>query len=215
MHNYAVPAWTFVNHILSLYRENGYKKRIRLTADFMADIDWFITFLPHFNGVTFFNKTPIPENNTLYLDASLTGMGTMWANRVYATPVFQIPNFDLKIVHLEMLNIVIALRTWGRLWKHSQAHIYCDNMAVVQVVTSSKTKDKFLATCSRNIWLLSSIFDINIVIHHIQGKENVIADCLSRLHSHNYLDKNILTHFEDNYVWDHININDFSLNLTI
>ena len=73
-------------------------------SDFMEDIDWFITFLPHFNGVTFFNKTPIPENHTLYLDPSLTGMGAVWANRVYATPVFQIPNFDLQDGDVEHCN---------------------------------------------------------------------------------------------------------------
>ena len=32
-----------------------------------------------------------------------------------------------------MFNIVIALRIWGRFWKHSQVDIHCDNMAVVQV----------------------------------------------------------------------------------
>ena len=181
----------------------------------MADIEWFITFLPHFNGVTFFKKVPISDNHTLHLDASLTGMGAVWSNRVYSTPVFQIPNFELKIVHLEMLNIVIALRAWGKYWKHSQVHIHCDNMAVVQVVTSSRTKDKFLAACIRNIWLISSVLDIDIVIHHIQGKKNVIADCLSRLHSCNHIDKNLVTHLESSYVWDNINIRNFSLNLTI
>ena len=108
------PARTFINCILALFRQNSHKKWIRLTADFIADIDWFITFLPHFNGITFFKKVPIPENHALYLDASLIGMGAVWANRVYSTPVFEIPNFELKIVHLEMLNIVIALRVWGR-----------------------------------------------------------------------------------------------------
>ena len=215
IHKCVIPARTFINRILALYRENSHKKRIRLTADFMADIEWFITFLPHFNGVTFFKKVPISDNHTLHLDASLTGMGAVWSNRVYSTPVFQIPNFELKIVHLEMLNIVIALRAWGKYWKHSQVHIHCDNMAVVQVVTSSRTKDKFLAACIRNIWLISSILDIDIVIHHIQGKKNVIADCLSRLNSCNHIDKNLVTHLESSYVWDNINIKNFSLNLTI
>ena len=40
-------------------------------------------------------------------------MGVVCRDRVYATPIVQIPNFILTIVHLEMLNVVIALRTWA------------------------------------------------------------------------------------------------------
>ena len=86
-------------------------------------------------------------------------------------------------------------------------------MAVDQVVASSKVKDKCLAACICNIWLISSIFDI--VIHHIQGKENVIADCLSRLYSCYHVDPILMGHLKDNYVWDHIDNEKFSLNLTI
>ena len=95
IHKCVLPARTFINHILVLFRQNSHKKRIQLTADFMADSDWFITFLPLFSGITFFKKAPISANHSLYLDASLTGMGAVWSNRVYSTPVFEIPNFDL------------------------------------------------------------------------------------------------------------------------
>ena len=111
-----------------------------------------------------------------------------------------------------MLNIVIALRIWAKFWEHSQMHIHCDNMVVVQVVSSSKTKDKFLAASIRNIWLISSIFDFDIVIVHIQGKNNVVADCLSRLYSCRNVDPMVLGYLKNNYVWDHIDVKHFSLN---
>ena len=53
-------------------------------------------------------------------------------------------------------------------------------MAVVEVLTSGKTKDSILATCARNVWLLSAMFNISIHIEHIPGKKNVVADLLSR-----------------------------------
>ena len=56
IHKCVVPARTFINRILALFRQNCHKKRIRLTAEFMADIHWFLTFLPYFNGVTFLTK---------------------------------------------------------------------------------------------------------------------------------------------------------------
>ena len=134
------------------------RKKIHLSTSFFQDLEWFKKFLPHFSGTTIFRKPYIPESEALHLDACLSGMGVIWHNRVYSTPVPAIPGFDLKIVHLEMLNIIVALMLWGPLWQHSQVKIFCDNEAVIQVVASSRTKDPFLGACIRNLWLITAIF---------------------------------------------------------
>ena len=51
-------------------------------------------------------KSKIDATQSLYLDACLTG----FRDRFYAAPVPKIPNFDISLVHLEMLNI------WGHFW---------------------------------------------------------------------------------------------------
>ena len=114
------------------------------------------TFPSHFQWCTYLRKVSIPHFGSLHLDASLTGLGGTWSNRVYATPVLSVPGFNLGIVHLEMFNIVIALMLWAKFRAHSYVRIYCDNMAVVQEVKTSKTRDRFLAACVRNIWFLSA-----------------------------------------------------------
>ena len=58
--------------------------------------------------------------------------------------------------------------------------ISCDNLEAVEVINSGKTRDEFLATCARKIWLLSAIFNIQLIMVHIPGKCNLIADILSR-----------------------------------
>ena len=130
-----------------------------------------------YNGVTYFdNRTP---NHVVHLDASLTCMGATFANMVYTLPIpsqFQ----HLHIAQLEMLNVVVALKVWASAWSDRTIDIKCDNLAVVEVLTSGKTKDTFLATCARNIWLICAIFNINIRVHHIPGKSNSITDLLSR-----------------------------------
>ena len=107
------PSRIFVNRVLALFRQNSHSNRIHLTSDFYKDIDWFLTFLPSYNGISFIRKNAVDPNLALYLDACLTGMGAVWRDRVYATPIQNLGGFNLKIVHLEMLNIVVALRTWG------------------------------------------------------------------------------------------------------
>ena len=86
----------------------------------------------------------------------------------------------LHITQLEMLNVVVALKIWAEMWKDTKIAIYCDNLAVVEVLTSGRTKDPYLATCARNIWLLCAIFNIKLNVIHIPGKNNTIADLLSR-----------------------------------
>ena len=102
---------------------------------------------------------------------------------MYSAPTPVVPDFDLKIVHLEMINLVVAFRLWGKFWMHSSIHIYCNNEAVVQVVASHKTRDLFLDAYIRNIWPLKAIFHVDLHIFHIRGFHNNKADLLSRLHS--------------------------------
>ena len=84
-------------------------------------------------------------------------------------------------MHLEMLNILVALRIWGHKWQGKRIIIHCDNQAVVVVVNSGKTRDCVLAAIARNIAMIVATKDIDLKVVHIPGKENVVADALSRL----------------------------------
>ena len=209
------PARIFINRMLNLLRTNSHRNRIHLDQEFFRDLNWFLKFLPGFNGVTCIGKETIPEDHTLHVDASLTGLGGVWANRVYASPIIQLTQFDLKIVHLEMLNILVALRVWKNFWRHSIVRIFCDNKAVVQVAESGKTKDPYLAACIRNIWLITATYDIDLVIEHIQGTQNIIADCLSRLYSHKPTNLNLLQNLKNNFMWEKVHTEDLNLDLSI
>ena len=171
------PARYFLNRMLQLLRTNHTAKIISLNNDFKRDLNWFLTFLRQYNGVTFYDNQEIQE--TIFLDASLQGLGGAFNNEVYALTIplgFQ--NYD--IVHLEILNIVVALKLWAKQWQNKRIEIRCDNMAVVEVIRSGKARDPTLAKCARNIWLLTSIFNIYLVVNHIPGQRNTLADLLSR-----------------------------------
>ena len=79
-----------------------------------------------------------------------------------------------------MLNVMVALKVWGHMWENTMIHIHCDNLAVVQVLNSGGSRDAMLATCARNIWLLTAMFNINLTFSHISGVTNRVADLLYR-----------------------------------
>ena len=81
---------------------------------------------------------------------------------------------------MEILNIIGALKIWGSCWRDSTIAIKCDNMAVVEVLNTGRARDATLATCARNMWLLTSMFNIELIVTHIPGVSDVVADLLSR-----------------------------------
>ena len=198
VHKCVRPAQIFVNRMLSLFRSCHDHKRIKLTTEFYQDLDWFLKFLPQFNGTVIFDKPHI-DGDEVHIDASLTGLGGTWKNRVYATPIYPIHGFETSIVHWKMFNVVMALKMWGRQWAGSHILFFCDNAGVVQVVDTGKTRDPLLATCLRNIWMITAIHDIKVSIKHIAGCKNVTSDLLSRIYSDKRVNNTLLNQVQRNY----------------
>ena len=67
-----------------------------------------------------------------------------------------------------------------KVWKDKYIEVFCDNLAVVQVLQTAKARDSRLATFVRNILLITSIFNMHLAVTHILGKNNSVADLLSR-----------------------------------
>ena len=160
------PARFFLNRMLTLLRQQVAKNYIVLDHEFQKDLNWFNTFLLQYNGITFYDK--LQPQHKVFLDASLQGLGCVFKNMVYT---LQIPKGfnNYTIVHLEILNIVVALKLWGSLWQSHAIEVKCDNMAVVEVLNTGRARDQMLATSARNIWLLTSMYDIDLVVTHIPG----------------------------------------------
>ena len=85
----------------------------------------------------------------------------------------------------------------------------------MQVVHSGETNDPMLVACIRNIWLEASIYDINIKSEHITGKNNVVADALSRLPSENPVDPALIKKIANEYIWEQVHSHYFNLNLNL
>ena len=121
------------------------------------------------------------QAHTIAIDASLERVGGVWANEVYSIALpAKLKAGRHSITHFEMINILVARKLWGQRWQHKHINLYVDNQAVVTICNTGYTRDTELATYLRNIWLITSIWDIHVTVHHIPGYKNKVADCLSR-----------------------------------
>ena len=118
-----------------------------------------------------FDHTPIAGE--IQLDAYLQGLGACFVNQVYANEIL-LGYKDFAITHLEMLNILVALRVWGQAWQGKKLLVHCDNKVVVVILNTGATRDLTLAAIARHIFMQSVKCDMNI-----NGKKGVnsIAGC--------------------------------------
>ena len=49
---------------------------------------------------------------------------------------------NFNIHHLEMINIVVAIKLLGNFWRDKKIKIYCDNLPVVEVLTTNRARDQ-------------------------------------------------------------------------
>jgi hypothetical protein len=84
LHKAIKPARLFVNRIIGLLRivpNNGF---VHVGQEFKQDLEWFCRFAQTYNGITRFSKETVFIDYEVYTDASLTGIGSRFNNKVYA-----------------------------------------------------------------------------------------------------------------------------------
>ena len=104
-----------LNRMLSTLRSNhdNHNQTINLDLEFQKDLRWFQKFLTHFNGVALYHHQPCCMQ--VEVNASFKGLGGRWKNWVYKLPICEeIAHFG--IVHLEIINVLVALRVWADQW---------------------------------------------------------------------------------------------------
>ena len=179
LHKCIRPARLFTNRILHLLRSTPHTGRVSLNASFYKDVNWFVKFMASFNGVTKIHKAE-DQFTDVFVDACLTGIGAYSRGQVYYSIIPECYKVALSIVHIEMLNVMVAFRVWGFQWQDKKIRIHCDNAAVVHVLNSGCSRDPFLGACARTLWFIKAKHNIHVLVDYIRGSSNVYADTLSR-----------------------------------
>lgn len=193
------PARLFVSRMLETLRAAPERGYVRLGDEFRKDVNWFLNFLPSYNGITLMEHPPLPTDVHVDLDACMSGVGGCYGNEVYHC---ELPPFIVEeghhITHLEMLNLVIAAKVWKDKWQGYRVTLHCDNIACVYTLNTGRARDPYLLKCAREIWLLSASNDFVITARHKRGADNVIADMLSRRHLSQQFQSRLDMHIKQN-----------------
>jgi hypothetical protein len=120
----------------------------------------------------------------VYCDASGTGLGCvlMQEGRVISYSSWQLRRHEehYPTHDLELVAVVMTLRTWRHYLLGNVVHIYSDHKSLRYIFTQSDLNMR------QRRWL-ELIKDYELEVHYHPGKANVVADALSRKGYCNYL----------------------------
>ena len=213
LHKCITPARLFVNRVLTTLRNAPTSGRINLDEAFYRDITWFCKFMESYNGVSKIHTQREPEID-LYVDACLLAVGAYSHGKVYNKNIPICYKSVLSIVHYEMVNVIIAFRTWGHLWKDKWVQVFCDNSAVVHILNTGASRDVFLAACARTLWLLKAKYNIKVTVRFIAGTDNKYADILSRWQHFQNINNHIVKYLKG-CQWFEVNSHDFQPDFSV
>lgn len=85
-----------------------------------------------------------------------------------------------SISGLELAILVIACATWGPQWSGRRIRFFSDNEAVCYAVRKRRCTDVFMSGWLRTLHFIEAQHSFSIRVDHLPGKENVLADAISR-----------------------------------
>ena len=92
----------------------------------------------------------------------------------------------MPILWKELFAIVSAVNSWGHQWAKQKILFHCDNKEVVTIWSKGSTRDPETMALVHLLYFCAARYNITIVITHISGIDNSIADSLSRFQQHRF-----------------------------
>ncbi len=148
---------------------------ITLYRGFWDDIEWWISFLPSWNGVSIWPKT----DTVCGTDASPYGFG------IHNDGKYHLGRWpaDVACKHInlkELLTVELACAVNGPSWQSKSVLFGADSSTVVAVMNRGTSKNPQLMAARRRIAALAATHSFEVRAVHIPGVKNKWADALSR-----------------------------------
>lgn len=179
-----MPGRVFLRRLINL--TIGVKRpyyKISLNNEVRRDLLVWKQFLDTYNGKTMFLQEAWLSSDVLkfYTDAAQSlGYGIIF-NRKWAYGEWPDRWKNKNIAILELFPIVLGLALWHDELANKKILFYTDNESVVQVINNQTSKDQSLLSLVRFLVLTCLKHNILFRARHIRGRDNTLADRLSRL----------------------------------
>ena len=174
---------TFVRRLIDLSRKVKYlHHRVNLNLSARKDIQWWLAYLPSWNGITMLYDSVWTTNQQLelYTDSSDIAIGAYF-NDAWFYEVLDDKLRNMSINWRELYAIVIAITTWGKQLASKRLLIYCDNLSICYILQKGTSKSEIIMDLVRQLFYICAQYNIELSAKYVSTVNNGIADSLSRL----------------------------------
>ncbi len=152
---------------------------MKLTRQAWSDIEWWLR-LPaqsRWNGRKIWRS---PTRAKVHTDASLFAWGGVLNLKHAARGFWSDELRHLHITHLELEAVYKTVQSFLRELTGKVVRLYCDNQAVVAMLSHFTSRNPELMRRMRRLWILLDLNDIELQARYIRSEANEWADRLSR-----------------------------------
>ena len=179
------PGRPFIRRLIDLTKgASKSSDMIRVGVGAKKDLNMWLQFLTHYNGVSLFLEESFTSSKEMQLFTDASGgigygayfqghwMQDRWTDAVLKA--------KLSIAFLELYPIVAAVTIWGESMKNKKVEFLTDNKAVVGIINQQTSKCTHIMSLVRSLVLQCLSHNILFKASHVPGVKNSIADSLSR-----------------------------------
>ena len=174
---------TFLRRMIDLlcaFRRDDHP--LRLNQEFRQDLTWWQELFHSWEGLSFFltpNWTPLPDFLVASDAAGALGYGAIF-NGHWFFGSWTESQRPLSIAYKELFPIVVAAHLWGTQWVARRIEFLSDNESVVAILKSGTSKDRNLMVLLRYLTRLAIHHSFSFTASSVRGKDNPVADAISR-----------------------------------
>ena len=175
-------------------------KKVKLSQGCKEDILWWNRYLRRFNGIEMLYPTDpllglsldqLLDTDALVNcgDAQPRGGGAYFGSEYWSRSFpdwLQDPSIGIHIK--EFWTVIVSAWLWGEQWKSKLIYIFCDNVAVVEVLDKERPKDAKMLQLLQEFLYIVCTRGFTPVFRRIGTKDNKLADFISRNHSSESID---------------------------
>lgn len=170
-------------------------KRIRLSDEFIHDLCWWREFSAKFNGRNLMTKYNFGQGPWFCTDSCMGGYG-LWSGSDWQAGYFNVSispdTHEIDADHNHWMNVHVeeessnipvwlGVRRFAGIWANFHVVCYTDNANVMTMINKGISSNKTCMCIIRDLFWICASSNIHLTARHIAGKDNVIADVLSRI----------------------------------
>lgn len=176
-----LPAKLMLRNAYSLLakRRDWDSKSLIVDPATRKDLRWWIDSLKTWNGIVLKHR---PQATQISTDAS----GSGWGGHLHDLRLSAHGHWDHTMKqrasnYREIMAVYLSLRSFAPYIKGNAVTVLSDNVTTTAYLNHMGGPRHCMSLVAKAVWALAHKLDISLAVRYLPGKDNVIADTLSRL----------------------------------